>query len=317
MTLLFVDLARFNPTLGGTSDWVVSSAAAGCQTPALGGITNGITVKYYAVSADLTQWEIGQGVYNTGTSTLPRTTVLYNSSGTGTASGQSGAGTKINFSTVPQVSLVALAEDMAFTPGSWTQTVLTSGSGTYNRKTGCTAIRVRLVGGGGGGGGSGTTPGAATGGGNTTFGTSLLTGNGGAPGTTGGGSAAGGTGTGGTVNVTGQNGGSSQGGLNHDGGYGGNAPFGLGFGGPGGPAGANQGSAATGFGAGGGGAGDAGTGNTGGGGAAAGGVETLIVSPAASYSYVVGAAGAAGTAGTAGAAGGAAVGGIIIIDEYY
>jgi hypothetical protein len=108
----FVDLVRFNPTLGGTTDWVYSSAVGGCQGPAAANTQNGVSYKFYAVSTDLTQWEIATGAYNSGTTTFPRTTVLYNSSGTGTAPGQSGAGTKINFSTVPQVSVIAIAEDV-------------------------------------------------------------------------------------------------------------------------------------------------------------------------------------------------------------
>jgi hypothetical protein len=108
----FADLVRFNPVAGGTTDWVVSSAVGGCQTPALANVQNGVSYKVYAVSNDLTQWEVSTGLYNSGTTTFPRTTVLYNSSGTGTATGQSGAGTKINFSTIPQVSIVAIAEDL-------------------------------------------------------------------------------------------------------------------------------------------------------------------------------------------------------------
>jgi hypothetical protein len=108
----FADLVRFNPVAGGTTDWVVSSAVGGCQTPALANVLNGISYKVYAVSNDLTQWEISTGAYNSGTTTFPRTTVLYNSAGTGTATGQSGAGTKINFTLAPQISVVALAEDL-------------------------------------------------------------------------------------------------------------------------------------------------------------------------------------------------------------
>jgi len=107
----FVDLCRFNPTLGGTTDFVYSTAVAGCQSPAAANVLNGVNYKLYAVSADLSQWEIYQGAYNSSTGTFPRTTVLYNSLGTGSAAGQSGAGTKINFSTVPQVAVVGLAED--------------------------------------------------------------------------------------------------------------------------------------------------------------------------------------------------------------
>lgn len=108
----FADLCRFVPSAGGTTDWTYSSAVGGCQSPSAAGVQNGVKYKIYAISSDLTQWEIAEGAYNSGTGVFPRTTVLYNSSGTGTASGQSGAGTKINFSTVPQVSIVALAEDV-------------------------------------------------------------------------------------------------------------------------------------------------------------------------------------------------------------
>lgn len=109
---VFVDVCRFLPTAGGTTDWTFSSAVTGYQSPALSGIVNGSLYSYRAESADLSQWEITQGAYNTGTGVAARTTVLYNSSGTGTGAGQSGAGTKINFSTIPQVAIVALREDL-------------------------------------------------------------------------------------------------------------------------------------------------------------------------------------------------------------
>lgn len=108
----FLDVCRFLPTLGGTTDWTYSSAVTGYQSPALSGAVNNATYRYRAESGDLTQWEIGYGLYSTGTTVLTRATVLFNSSGTGTGAGQSGAGTKINFSAVPQVAIVALAEDM-------------------------------------------------------------------------------------------------------------------------------------------------------------------------------------------------------------
>lgn len=107
-----LDVCRFNPTLGGTTDWTYSSAVTGYQSPTAAGVVNSSVYSYRAESADLTQWEVGAGAYNTGTGVLARTTVLFNSSGTGTGAGQSGAGTKISFSTVPQVAIVALAEDL-------------------------------------------------------------------------------------------------------------------------------------------------------------------------------------------------------------
>jgi hypothetical protein len=99
----FLDVCRFNPTAGGTTDWTYSSAVTGYQSPTAAGAVNGAIYSYRAESNDLSQWEIGTGTYNTGTGVLSRTVVLFNSSG-GTS--------KINFSTVPQVAIVALAEDL-------------------------------------------------------------------------------------------------------------------------------------------------------------------------------------------------------------
>ena len=99
----FLDGCRFNPTAGGTTDWTFSSAVTGYQSPAAANVVNGTLYKYRAESADLSQWEFGEGAYNTSTGVLARTTVLYNSSG-GTS--------KINFSTVPQVAIVVLKEDL-------------------------------------------------------------------------------------------------------------------------------------------------------------------------------------------------------------
>jgi hypothetical protein len=109
----FLNNCRFSPTAGGTTDWTYSSAVTGYQSPALANAINGRPYKYFAISADSTQWEFGEGAYNTGTGVLPRTTVLANSSGTGTSAGQSGAGTKINFSATPQVAMgVGAKEDL-------------------------------------------------------------------------------------------------------------------------------------------------------------------------------------------------------------
>lgn len=99
----FLNVVRFTPTAGGTTDWTYSAAVTGYQSPTAGGVVNGTIYRYRAESADLSQWEIGYGAYNTGTGVLARTTVLFNSSGTTS---------KINFSAAPQVSIVALAEDL-------------------------------------------------------------------------------------------------------------------------------------------------------------------------------------------------------------
>lgn len=122
MASSFIDVCRFNPTLGGTTDWTYSSAVTGYQSPTAAAAVNGAVYSYRAESADLLQWEVGYGAYNSGTGVFARTTVLFNSAGT-TA--------KINFSTVPQVAIVALAEDLVFREkliANRTYYVLTTGS---------------------------------------------------------------------------------------------------------------------------------------------------------------------------------------------
>jgi hypothetical protein len=103
MASSLLDVCRFTPIAGGTTDWAYSSAVTGYQSPSAAGVTNGATYSYRAESSDLSQWEVGAGTYNTGTNTLARSTVLFNSSGTTN---------KISFSAAPQVAIVALAEDI-------------------------------------------------------------------------------------------------------------------------------------------------------------------------------------------------------------
>src|SRR5450756_2373288 len=94
----FLDICRFIPTTGGTTDWTFAVAATGYQGLAGAGAVNGTVYRYRAESADLSQWEIGYGAYNSSTGVVARTSVLFNSSGTTS---------KINFSAVPQVAIVA------------------------------------------------------------------------------------------------------------------------------------------------------------------------------------------------------------------
>jgi len=191
-----------------------------------------------------------------------------------------------------------------------TQT-FTTGSGTYTTPANVRWIRRRIVGGGGGGQGSGTTPGSGTTGGNTTFGT--LTGSGGV---SGGGGGTGGAASGGLINAPGDPGGGAVATGAAYGGVGGSTR--LGGGGTGGnnaPSAGNPAPANTGGGGGGGGGAAAVTSGIGGGGG--GYVEDVVIGPAATYSYAVGAGGAGGAAGTSGAAGGAGSAGFILIEEYY
>jgi len=140
----FVTNCGFVPTAGGTTDWTYSSAVTGYQSPANAQAVNGATYVFRAQSADNTQWEYAVGAYNSGTGVFARTTVLYNSSGTGTKQG--GAGTKINFSSAPVlVAITAIAEEItpsqAATP--CVRLTLTSGTAvTASDVTGATSVYV-------------------------------------------------------------------------------------------------------------------------------------------------------------------------------
>ena len=202
-----------------------------------------------------------------------------------------------------------------------TRQVFLSGSGTYTTPDDVRWCEVELKGSAGAGGGSGDGNGGTGGdGGDTTFGPLTAGGGkgggGGVAATTGALGGIGGTATGGDLNIPG-GGGSAAGGT------GANAnPGGQGGGGGGGRGGngTNPGTAgATNSGGGGGGAGQ-GSGVApvaGAGGGEGGYVRKLIISPAATYAYAVGAAGTAGTAGTGGTVGGAGALGYIIVTEHY
>lgn len=108
----FLNNCRFIPTAGGTTDWVYASTVGGCQSPSLAGAVDARRYKFLAISSDLTQWEIAEGAYTAASGTFARTAVLYNSSGSGAASGQSGAGARINFTAAPNVAIVGVKEDL-------------------------------------------------------------------------------------------------------------------------------------------------------------------------------------------------------------
>lgn len=206
----------------------------------------------------------------------------------------------------------------------------TSGSGTYTTPPNVKYLRVRMVGAGGGGAGSGTGSSGGNGGtgGNTTFGTTLLAANGGVGGLKNfngigtGGSASLGTGPIGIALSGGAGGQSLTGGsiaidFLCNGGHGAPSAFGGG-GNPGSGVGVVGGAGSANTGGGGGGGGITVSGGNSGGGAGSGGfVDAIIIAPAPSYAYGVGAAGTAGTAGTSGFAGGAGAAGYISVTEIY
>ena len=228
-------------------------------------------------------------------------------------------GTTVTSQYAPFSSFVALTKSAV-----QTQTILTSGTGTYYTPSGVAWLKVRMVGGGGGGGGSGTSSSAGQGGtgANTIFGS--IQAYGGVGGNTNYTTTTGGLGGSGTLGgLTGIviNGG--QGGTAGEyavayagGGQGGSSAFG------GGGSGAYNGvgaAAATNSGSGGGGAGATSSAsvNAGQGGGSGGYVEAFIPNPLATYSYTVGANGAVGIAGASGLAGGTGGSGLIIVEENY
>lgn len=152
----FLDLCRFIPTAGGISDWTYSSSVGGCQGPTAANAANGTVYKFLAISSDLTQWEVAEGAYSSATGTFSRTTVLYNSSGTGAKTpGQSGAGTKINFTAAPQVAVIGVKEDLisveeanGFTAGQQQQArqnIMASASGGCSRLVYASATQIKLA----------------------------------------------------------------------------------------------------------------------------------------------------------------------------
>jgi hypothetical protein len=128
--MALLNVCRFVPTLGGTTDWTYAAAVTGYQSPAAAGAIDTQIYVYRAESADLSQWEIGSGVYNLGANAFARTTVLYNSLGTGTAAGQTGAGTKINFLAVPQVAIDAIAQNLPVPRGYLAGLTLSTAGGS-------------------------------------------------------------------------------------------------------------------------------------------------------------------------------------------
>ncbi|MGM4967426.1 hypothetical protein AB7714_28290 [Tardiphaga sp. 1201_B9_N1_1] len=94
------DGVRFNATSTGTGDFVDASAVSGYRRGA-SILLDGRTYRYRAENASLSEYERGYGVWNNSTSTLARTTIDYSSTGS-----------KVAFSTIPQVSVTPGPDDL-------------------------------------------------------------------------------------------------------------------------------------------------------------------------------------------------------------
>jgi hypothetical protein len=191
-------------------------------------------------------------------------------------------------------------------------TVYTGGSGTYSTPTGCTWLEVQLVGAGSGGNGAPAGSGYGGNGGNTTFGSCTAQGgrwNNYATVTGATWAVLGCEGGAGTESVAGGSGIGASGGQ-------GAASF-FGFGGIGTYEAAGKLAQVPGSGGGGGGCTGSIIALSGNGGGAGGYGVLRIGSPAASYSYSVGAGGSGGSGGSGGNSGGAGASGIIIVTAYF
>jgi len=98
----FTNVTKFTAASSGTGSYVVSAAVTGYQTPATAAAVTAATYSYRAESADVTQWEVGTGVYTSSNVTLTRSPTI-NSAGGSSA---------INFTLPPQVGLVVLTPDI-------------------------------------------------------------------------------------------------------------------------------------------------------------------------------------------------------------
>jgi hypothetical protein len=121
MALIVLDRVRETSNSQGTNDMVLAGAVIGYQ--GFSAIGNGNTTYYCIAGQGTNEWEVGIGTYDSGTSSLQRTTVLANSSGTEPTKLDFTSGTKDVFVTYP-------AERSVDTDTSQTLTNKTLSTGT-------------------------------------------------------------------------------------------------------------------------------------------------------------------------------------------
>ena len=106
MALVIADRVKETTTTTGTGTVTLLGASTGYQSFAA--IGNGNTTFYCIASQSNSEWEVGIGTYTSSGTTLARTTVLSNSSGTQPSALSFSAGTKDVFVTYPSEKSVNL-----------------------------------------------------------------------------------------------------------------------------------------------------------------------------------------------------------------
>ena len=99
MALVLADRVKETTTTAGTGTVTLLGASTGFQSFAV--IGNANTTYYTIASQTTSEWEVGIGTYATSGTTLARTVVLSNSSGTQPSALSFSAGTKDVFVTYP------------------------------------------------------------------------------------------------------------------------------------------------------------------------------------------------------------------------
>ena len=131
MALVIANRVKETTTTAGTGTVTLLGASTGFQSFAA--IGNANTTYYTIASQTGNEWEVGIGTYSTSGTTLARTTVLSNSSGTQPSALSFSAGTKDVFVTYPSEYAVA-----ATNVGTSGQLLTSNGTGvapTYQTST--------------------------------------------------------------------------------------------------------------------------------------------------------------------------------------
>ena len=141
MALVLADRVKETTTTAGTGTITLNGAATGFQSFAVIGNAN---TTYYTIAGQTgNEWEVGIGTYTSSGTTLARTTVLSNSSGTQPSALSFSAGTKDVFVTYPAEYAVASTND-----GTAGQLLTSNGTGvapTFQTSTAASKSYVQAI----------------------------------------------------------------------------------------------------------------------------------------------------------------------------